>query len=109
MIEIGEHAEGCILRVRAQPRARRAGIQGEHGGALKVAVTAPADRGQANRALIEVLREAFGLKGAQIELLSGQTSRDKRVLIRGTTPAELGAKIGQLVKGSVVNISSWRD
>jgi len=38
MIAITEHAAGCILPVHAQPRARKAGILGEHAGALKVAV-----------------------------------------------------------------------
>ena len=41
MIAITEHAEGCVLPVRAQPGAKRSGVQGERNGALKVAVTAP--------------------------------------------------------------------
>jgi uncharacterized protein (TIGR00251 family) len=101
MIDIGEHPEGCVLSVRAQPGARKEGIKGEHGGALKVAVTAPPDRGRANQALVEVLREALGLKQSQIELLSGHTGRQKRFLIRGTTKAELDAKIRQLPNESV--------
>ena len=55
MIAIAEHADGCILPVRAQPGARKAGILGEHAGALKVAVTAPPEDGRANRALTEGL------------------------------------------------------
>ena len=46
MIAITDHAEGCILLVRAQPGARRAGVQGEQAGALKVAVTAPPEDGR---------------------------------------------------------------
>jgi hypothetical protein len=34
MIAVAEHAEGCVLPVRAQPGARRAGVQGEQAGAL---------------------------------------------------------------------------
>ena len=43
MIAIGEHAEGCVLPVRAQPGARQAAVVGEQAGALKVAVMAPPD------------------------------------------------------------------
>jgi uncharacterized protein (TIGR00251 family) len=100
MIEIFERPEGCVLHVRAQPRARKEGIKGEHGGALKVAVTAPADCGRANQALIQVLAEALGLKRSQIELLSGQTSREKRVLIREATKADLAPRIENLIKAS---------
>jgi uncharacterized protein (TIGR00251 family) len=93
MIELTEHAEGCILPVRAQPGARRAGIQGEQNGALKVAVTAPPEDGRANKALIEVLRDELGLKRSQVELIAGHTSREKRFLIRGLTCEELREKL----------------
>lgn len=82
MIAITQTAEGCILPVRAQPGARRNGIVGEQAGALKVAVTAPADQGKANKALVEVLAEAFGLKKSQVELIGGATSRSKKFLLR---------------------------
>ena len=71
---LGQHADGWILPVRAQPGARKAGVQGEQGGRLKVAVTAPPEDGKANRALLEVLRDVLGLKRSQVELLSGETS-----------------------------------
>jgi uncharacterized protein (TIGR00251 family) len=94
MIELTEHAEGVVLPVRAQPGARRAGIQGERNGALKVAVSAPPEDGRANEALVELLREELHLKRSQVELIAGQTSRDKRFLIRGITREELRARLG---------------
>jgi uncharacterized protein (TIGR00251 family) len=102
MIKISEHPEGCILPVRAQPGARKTAILGEYNGSLKVAITAPPDRGRANRALLEVLRETLRLKRSQIGLLSGQTSREKRFLIRGMTKAELGARAEEFLKISSV-------
>jgi len=96
VIELTEHAEGVILPVRAQPGARKTGVMGEQAGALKIAVTAPPEDGRANKALVEVLREALNLKRSQVELVSGQTSRDKRFLIRGVTVAELQRRVGEL-------------
>jgi uncharacterized protein (TIGR00251 family) len=96
VIQITAHPEGAVLPVRAQPGARNAGIIGEQAGALKVAVTAPAEDGRANKALLEVLRDGLDLKRSQIELLSGQTSRAKRFLIRGCTPVELQARVAAL-------------
>ena len=97
MIAITEHAEGCVLPVRAQPGARKAGVLGEQAGALKVAVTAPPEDGRANKALLEALREALGLKRSQVELLGGATSRDKRFLIRGVPTGELAARLAGLL------------
>jgi uncharacterized protein (TIGR00251 family) len=97
MVMIAEHAEGCILPVRAQPGARKTGVLGEQAGALKVAVTAPPEDGRANKALLETLRELLGVKRSQIELLSGATSREKRFLIRGVARAELEARVVALL------------
>jgi uncharacterized protein (TIGR00251 family) len=99
MIAVGDHAEGCVLPIRAQPGARKTGVLGEQAGALKVAVTAPPEDGRANRALTETLRDLLGLKRSQVELLSGETSREKKFLIRGVTKAELSAKIALILSG----------
>ena len=97
MIPIGDHAEGFILPVRAHAGARRAGIVGEHGGALKVAVTAPPEQGRANLAMLETLSEVLGLKRSQVQLLSGAGSRDKRFLVKGLTKEQLEEKIAGLL------------
>jgi uncharacterized protein (TIGR00251 family) len=97
MITLTEHAEGWVLPVRAKPNARRPGVQGEQNGALKVAVTAPPEDGRANQALVEALREVLGLKRSQIELIAGQTARDKRFLIRGLGREELETRLAKLL------------
>ena len=98
MIAVTDHAEGCVLPVRAQPGARRAGVQGEQAGALKIAVTAPPQDGRANHALVEELRKALEIKRSQVELIGGQTSRDKRFLIRGLSRAELESRLLALLR-----------
>lgn len=93
MIELVEHPNGVILSVRAQPRARQTRIVGEHGGALKVAVTDPPEKGRANQSIIEVLCEQLRLKKSQVTLLSGETSRDKRFLLTGLDISELRTRL----------------
>ena len=99
MIELTDHPEGVLLPVRAQPGARKAGVLGEQAGALKLAVTAPPEDGRANTALVELVRELFGLKRSQVELHSGATGRNKKLLLRGVTRAELAAKLASLLGG----------
>lgn len=93
MIVITAHKEGLILSVRAQPGARREGIVGQQGGALKVAVTAAPEQGKANKAVLKVLRSALDLRRSQIDLFSGETSREKKVLIRELPLEALQARI----------------
>ncbi|HYT89912.1 MAG TPA: DUF167 domain-containing protein [Gemmataceae bacterium] len=100
MIAVTEHAEGCILPVRAQPGARKTGVLGEQAGALKVAVTAPPEDGRANQALVETLRAALSLKRSQVELLSGAKGRQKTFLIRGLKPAEVRERLAMLLGGA---------
>jgi uncharacterized protein len=97
MIDLAEHADGVLLPVRAQPGTRQAGILGEQAGALKVAVTAPPEDGKANKALVDAVRKALGLKRSQVELFSGQTSRDKRFLVRGLSAKDLRSRLDILM------------
>ena len=100
MIAIAPHAEGCLLAVRAQPGARKAGVLGEQAGALKVAVTAPPEDGRANQAVTELLRDWLGLKRSQVQLAGGPTHRNKQFLIRGLTPDELRALLAEKASGA---------
>ena len=82
-----ETPEGVILNVRAQPRSSRAGLDGLIGDAVKVRIRcAPVD-GKANKELIETLADAFDLPKSAVVFKSGETSKTKRILLRGLTAA----------------------
>jgi hypothetical protein len=95
VIALEPHAEGTILPVRAQPGARRNELRGEQDGALKVCVTQIAEKGKANKAVVAVLCDCLNLRKSQVELVSGETSHQKRFLIRGLKPTELSDRIAR--------------
>ncbi len=95
MIALQSHAQGTILPVRAQPGSRRNELRGEQQGMLKVCVTQSPEKGKANKAVIELLAKTLGLRKSQIELLSGETSHQKRFLVRNITPQELAQKLAE--------------
>ena len=72
--------------MRAQAGARDNAIRGQQDGALKVAVTQIAEKGKANKAIIDVLCKSLSLKRSQVSLIAGETSSQKRFLIRGLRP-----------------------
>ena len=93
MIRIAPHEEGAILPVRVQPGSRFNRLRGEQDGALKVSVTQVAEKGKANKAVIEVLTKALGVRRSQFELVSGETSPQKQFLVRGLTVEQLREKV----------------
>ena len=93
MIDLKPHAEGVILPVRAQPGARRNEIRGQQNGSLKACVTQSPEKGKANKALTALLSKTLSLRKSQIELISGETSRQKQFLVREITKEELAARI----------------
>lgn len=88
------HRDGCLLLVRVMPRASRDGIAGPENGALKVRLTAPPVGGAANQALIKLLAKALKLPKGGLTIVSGQTSRNKRVAAAGLDPAEAARRLG---------------
>ena len=69
------------LRLRVRPGGKKDAILGEHGGALRLRVTAPPERGKANRAVVALLAEALDLPVAAVEIVAGETSPDKVVAL----------------------------
>ena len=86
-LELTESRGTTRLRLRVRPRSKRAALIGVHAGALRIAVTAPPERGQANRAVLQLLADVLGLAPADLELSAGHGSRDKSVRIPLSTAA----------------------
>jgi uncharacterized protein (TIGR00251 family) len=79
--------DSLIIQIRLQPRASRDEIIGPYGNQLKIRITAPPIEGRANTHLIQFLAKSFQINKNKVHLLSGTTSRDKRVRIE--KPAKL--------------------
>ena len=80
---VTDSRDGALIRLHIQPGAKRSAPAGLFGDALKVAIQAPPVDGKANAALIKTLAKWFGVSANQIEIKSGEFSRDKLVLLRG--------------------------
>jgi uncharacterized protein len=93
------------LAIRVKPGSARASVGGRHragdghraeripeyGDSLVVAVTARAVDGKANQAALRAVAAAFGVKRADVTLVTGATSRDKVVEVDGD-PGALAAR-----------------
>lgn len=74
-----------VLRVRVQPGAGRSAVAGRHGDALALRVGAPPVGGRANAACVELVADVFGVRPSQVEVVSGEHNRQKRLRLSGVS------------------------
>jgi len=91
LIEFIESKGEVILAVRVVPRSSRDSIEGEHAGALKVKLTAPALENRANEALRRLLAQRLNVPLAAVRIVAGEKSRAKRVAIAGVSRDQIAA------------------
>ena len=85
--------------VRVKPGAKRDAVGGDHGGALIVAVKAPALEGKANEAVRKLLAKALGVRSRDVFVVAGERARDKLVEVEGA-PEDAAALIERLRTGN---------
>lgn len=88
---------GVTVELRAQPRARRTALECSTQGALKAAVTSPAEDGKANTAVIALLAAEWHLPRSAFDVMRGMAARDKVLSISGE-PAALAGLIAEWVR-----------
>ena len=86
MTWISATPDGCVLNVKAVPRASETSLRGVENDRLCVRLHAPPNDGKANDELQKFLAKILEIPKRDILLLSGETSRRKRVLLRGISP-----------------------
>jgi len=85
--------EGCRISVRVHPRAHRTRVAGEHGGALKVEVTAPPEGGAANAAVEELIASVLGVASRAVTVVVGHGSRSKTLSVTGVDAAAAATRL----------------
>ena len=80
---LGETAAGVTLKLQVQPRSSRNQLVGLQGDALKIKLTSPPVEGAVNIACCAYLAKLFGIAKSSVELIAGDKSRQKKVLLLG--------------------------
>jgi len=70
-----------VLKLRVQPRARQAGVDGIHGDRLRVRINAPPVDGKANTALLDLLAQDFDLPRRALAIEQGEHGQQKTVTL----------------------------
>lgn len=83
------NGDGIVLNLHIQPRASKNEVCGVQGDALKIRLTSPPVDGAANKLCREFLAELFHVPKSAVAIISGETSRHKRVKITAGDTARL--------------------
>ncbi|MBP7935485.1 MAG: DUF167 domain-containing protein [Phycisphaerae bacterium] len=89
VIELRQQGGDVLLPVKVVPKASRDRIVGELDGALKIAVSAPPEKGAANKAVCTLVARTLGIRAQQVNVDSGHGSPRKSLRITGVTAADV--------------------
>ena len=85
---------GVRFRIKVRAKARKEGVAGVIGSAVKVHVTAPALEGRANLAVIALLAKQLKLPKGSVKITAGERSANKTIVVAGLTAIDVRARIG---------------
>lgn len=90
---VSSHARGAILAVLVAPRASKSEIERLSDGTIRVRLAAAPVDGAANTALLRFLADTLGIPRSRLSIVSGATSRRKRIAAEDVDIKELEAKL----------------
>lgn len=84
------HKKGLVIRVRISPNSSSCLVNGVMEAAdgakmLKISLKSVPEKGKANKELMDFLAKKMQIPKIDIELLSGETQRVKKILLYGDT------------------------
>ena len=90
MFAVEEKKGDLFFRIFVQPKSSKNMVAGIHGDALKVKITAPPVDGAANAMCVKYFSKFLGVSKSSLEIVSGQTGRNKRVrVLLDDTPGDM--------------------
>jgi len=101
MLKTAKTATGATFRVRVQSGASKNEIVGMQEDALKIRINAAPVKGKANKALIDFLADKLGVKKSEVEIISGHTSKIKKIKVLGE-----GGKIEKRINEEIASLRS---
>jgi uncharacterized protein YggU (UPF0235/DUF167 family) len=81
------NADGVTVMVKVKPRSRRPGVHGARqsatGERLRIDVPEAAEKGEANRAVCDLLADLLCQPRGNVRVVAGASSREKLVAVTG--------------------------
>jgi uncharacterized protein (TIGR00251 family) len=96
---------GIALAIRVIPRAKTDEVSEIMAdGTIKIRLKAPPVEGKANQALVKLLSKVLEVPQNTIEIIGGETRRNKLVAVLDVDPVAVQAKISQHILNSTLRV-----
>jgi len=92
-LTIGEVAGGVVFAAKIVPGSSRTCVSGLLDGMVKIKVSAAAEKGKANRCLLDFLAKQIGVKKKAVSIISGETNPVKQVQVLGISSETILRKL----------------
>ena len=89
-----ETKQGVTIDLHVIPNARKSEIVGIHNDKLKIKISSPPVDGSANKEIVKFFSKKLKISKSNIYIISGEKSRDKRLLINDITMDKVRNSIG---------------
>jgi uncharacterized protein (TIGR00251 family) len=86
--------KGVYITIWAKPKGSKSLVLGVKDGALLVKLCAPPVEGKANSELIKLMAKTLGVSKSEVELVSGQSGRNKRIFVSSISKEEILQALG---------------
>ena len=97
-LSLRETPEGIRLKIFVQPKSSKNGFAGRYKDALKIKIAAPPVDGAANKMCAKFLAKRLNVPKTSIEILSGETGRNKTIRVRPTPGKDVKAECARISK-----------
>ncbi len=77
-LDICDDSGGVVISVKVVPGGSRDRVAGVLGDCLKVATSAPPEKGKANKAVVKILADALNIDKRDVEIISGHAGGRKK-------------------------------
>jgi uncharacterized protein (TIGR00251 family) len=84
---------GVVFTAKIVPGSSRTAVCGLLDEMLKIKVSAPPEKGKANKCLLVFLAKQLGVKRNAVRIISGKTIAVKHVQVRGISSEQLSNKL----------------
>jgi uncharacterized protein len=91
-------SDGIILNLHIQPRASKNEVCGIRENAVRIRLTSPPVDGAANKLCREFLADLLKVPKSDVEIISGESSRHKRIRITSANPERLQELVVQITE-----------
>ena len=104
-MSIQKNPRGAVFKVLVKPRSFKNMLTGIRDDALEIKLTAPPVNNAANRMCIKFLAKTLDVPKSSLEIISGHTSRNKRVLLYADR-TDISEKEYRRLKQLILNLAS---